>query len=128
MRKVSKIFYLIGFILGFILLATYIGMIGLGIALAVGGQPVYDWIAENWPQVAQHFTAETITAGAIAMIISFVITTGFVVAGIVLRGSAIKALDSADNPKSIHILCIVFGVLGGNWVLLAGGITGVIAR
>ena len=129
MRKVSKILYLIGLIFAIIYIVSSVTLAVLGIVAISNAQGIYDYIIQSGAQQeGMEISVEIIKGLGAGFVVAAVFEIVFSAIGLAIRGKAISNLSAPTNAATPHILSIVFGALSGNYLLLAAGITGVIAR
>ena len=129
MRNVSKILYLIGLIIGIIYLVSSVTLAVLGIVVVSNAQGIFDYITQSGADTqGLEITVEVIKGIGVGCVVASVFEIIFTAIGLAIRGKAVTNLAAPTNGATPHILAIVFGALSGNYLLLAAGITGVIAR
>lgn len=129
MRNVSRILYLVGLIFGIIYLVSSVTLAVLGIVAISNAQEIYDYFTQNATDTqGLEITVEIIKGFGVGFVVASIFEIVFTSIGLAIRGRAVANLEAPTNSSTPHILAIVFGALSGNYLLVAAGITGVIAR
>ena len=129
MRKAALILYKISFILG-IISAVLLAVIAAGAfvcAFAINPELIVNAMTEAG---APEQYIELVKSGYMVMMISaaigVLIALVFDVIAIVFTNKAYKAVNNNVYDKKVHILAIVFAVLGGVGLTIVGGVFGLI--
>ena len=120
MKKASQILYLVSAILGLVVVGT---LVFTGAAVLKNGHLLDDIIKQAG------YDPASIPAEQFAMIVTTVAVVVFVSAVFPLI-STILAITGMfkQNSKGLHIANIVFGALGGTYVVIVAAIFGLISR